>query len=49
MHGVGLPYAKRSFSTFGLPPFLPVPSQQHPDANFTTVPFPNPEEKGALD
>ena len=49
MHGVGLPYAKRSFSTFGLPPFLPVPSQQHPDANFSTVPFPNPEEKGALD
>lgn len=49
MHGVGLPYAKRSFSTFGLPPFLPVPSQQSPDANFTTVPFPNPEEKGALD
>lgn len=49
MHGVGLPYAKRSFSTFGLPPFLPVPSQQHPDAKFTTVPFPNPEEKGALD
>lgn len=49
MHGVGLPYAKRSFSTFGLPPFLPVPSQQHPDANFTTVTFPNPEEKGALD
>jgi len=49
MHGVGLPYAKRSFSTFGLPSFLPVPSQQHPDANFSTVPFPNPEEKGALD
>ena len=49
MHGVGLPYATRSFSTFGLKPFLPVPSQQYPDANFTTVPFPNPEEKGALD
>jgi len=49
MHGVGLPYAKRSFETFGLPAFLPVPSQQHPVANFTTVPFPNPEEKGALD
>lgn len=49
MHGVGLPYAKRSFETFGLAAFLPVPSQQHPDANFTTVPFPNPEEKGALD
>lgn len=49
MHGVGFPYAKRSFSAFGLPPFLPVKSQQCPDANFSTVPFPNPEEKGALD
>mmetsp|Transcript_23790 Transcript_23790/g.51438 ORF Transcript_23790/g.51438 Transcript_23790/m.51438 type:complete len:653 (-) Transcript_23790:138-2096(-) len=49
MHGVGYPYAKRSFETFHLPPFLAVPSQQHPDPNFPTVPFPNPEEKGALD
>mmetsp|Transcript_10054 Transcript_10054/g.18077 ORF Transcript_10054/g.18077 Transcript_10054/m.18077 type:complete len:643 (-) Transcript_10054:86-2014(-) len=49
MHGVGYPYAKRSFETFNLPPFLAVPSQQDPDPNFSTVPFPNPEEKGALD
>ena len=49
MHGVGYPYAKRSFETFNLSPFLSVPTQQHPDANFPTVPFPNPEEKGALD
>lgn len=49
MHGVGTPYAKRSFQTFGLPPFLAVPSQEKPDPNFSTVPFPNPEEKGALD
>mmetsp|Transcript_21508 Transcript_21508/g.36940 ORF Transcript_21508/g.36940 Transcript_21508/m.36940 type:complete len:644 (-) Transcript_21508:158-2089(-) len=49
MHGVGYPYAKKSFETFNLPPFLAVPSQRDPDANFPTVPFPNPEEKGALD
>ena len=49
MHGVGYPYAKRSFETFNLPPFLSVPSQEKPDPDFSTVPFPNPEEKGALD
>lgn len=49
MHGVGHPYAKRSFQTFNLPEFHPVPSQCTPDPNFPTVSFPNPEEKGALD
>jgi phosphomannomutase len=49
MHGVGCPYAKRSFQAFNLPPFLAVPSQEKPDPDFITVPFPNPEEKGALD
>lgn len=49
MHGVGYPYAERSFETFHLDPFLAVPTQQLPDPQFPTVPFPNPEEKGALD
>jgi len=49
MHGIGCPWAKRSFETFGLKPFSPVPEQVEPDAEFTTVAFPNPEEgKGAL-
>lgn len=48
MHGVGHPYAKRSFQTFHLPPFYMVPSQCDPNPEFPTVPFPNPEEKGAL-
>jgi phosphomannomutase len=48
MHGVGLPFAKRSFETFHLPPFHAVPSQCDADPNFPTVSFPNPEEKGAL-
>jgi len=49
MHGIGLPFALRSFSTFSLPPFLPLASQCPPDPTFPTVGFPNPEEKGALD
>lgn len=48
MHGVGYPWAKRSFEEFGLPPFSSVPTQQNPDPIFPTVSFPNPEEKGAL-
>lgn len=49
MHGVGGSFAVRSFETFGLPAFHAVPSQKDPDAQFPTVKFPNPEEKGALD
>eukprot|EP00538_Stauroneis_constricta_P011357 CAMPEP_0119546788 /NCGR_PEP_ID=MMETSP1352-20130426/1048_1 /TAXON_ID=265584 /ORGANISM="Stauroneis constricta, Strain CCMP1120" /LENGTH=642 /DNA_ID=CAMNT_0007591515 /DNA_START=81 /DNA_END=2009 /DNA_ORIENTATION=+ len=49
MHGVGYKFAKRVFETFELPPFQSVLEQQNPDATFPTVPFPNPEEKGALD
>ena len=49
MHGVGCPFARRAFQAFHLPPFLTVSSQEVPDPDFPTVPFPNPEEKGALD
>ena len=49
MHGVGHPWAVRAFETFGLQPFLSVPEQKEADPTFPTVPFPNPEEKGALD
>jgi phosphoglucomutase len=49
MHGIGHPFAKRVFETFDLLPFKSVPQQQDPDPTFPTVPFPNPEEKGALD
>jgi phosphoglucomutase len=49
MHGVGFPFAERVFQEFGLPPFAAIPAQKDPDFKFPTVPFPNPEEKGALD
>jgi phosphoglucomutase len=51
MHGVGLPFMKRAVAL--LPPYLGsmhiVEQQAKPDPEFPTVPFPNPEEKGALD
>ncbi|KAF4604010.1 phosphohexose mutase family protein [Pleurotus pulmonarius] len=49
MHGVSHPFVTRGFELFGLPPFVAVEEQRHPDPDFPTVPFPNPEEKGALD
>jgi len=49
MHGIGNPWAVRCYATFDLRPFLSVPIQEKPDPAFTTVSFPNPEEKGALD
>ena len=49
MHGIGYPFAKQVFETFELAPFQAVVEQRDPDPTFATVPFPNPEEKGALD
>jgi len=46
MHGVSDPFAARAFEIFGFPPFIPVKEQQRPDPEFSTVQFPNPEEKG---
>ncbi|RDX42659.1 phosphoglucomutase first 3 domain-containing protein [Lentinus brumalis] len=49
MHGVSDTAMTRAFQLFGFPPYIPVAEQQKPDADFPTVKFPNPEEKGALD
>ncbi|KAF8820287.1 glucosephosphate-mutase GPM2 [Cardiosporidium cionae] len=50
LHGVGYLPLKAVFASFGCHSgFHPVPSQKHPDADFPTIPFPNPEEKHALD
>lgn len=48
MHGVGCQWIVRAFASFKHQPLHVVPCQQHPDPNFPTVSFPNPEEKGAL-
>jgi phosphoglucomutase len=51
MHGVGLPFVQSVLSAFNFPAdsMHVVPEQAQADPNFTTVRFPNPEEKGALD
>lgn len=46
MHGVSDSFVRRGFSVFGFAPYIPVREQQLPDAEFPTVRFPNPEEKG---
>jgi phosphomannomutase len=49
MHGVGTEVLTRVFATAGFAPLAEVPQQADPDPDFPTVPFPNPEEPGALD
>jgi phosphomannomutase len=49
MHGVGDVLARRALARAGFDRVTSVPEQQHPDADFPTVAFPNPEEKGAMD
>jgi phosphomannomutase len=49
MHGVGTPVVERAFAAAGFPPLIEVPEQAAADPDFPTVPFPNPEEPGALD
>lgn len=51
MHGVGLPFVQSILSAFNFPSssIHIVKEQSKPDPNFSTVKFPNPEEKGALD
>ncbi|KAI4800375.1 hypothetical protein E4T44_11752, partial [Aureobasidium sp. EXF-8845] len=50
MHGVGLPFFTSVIRQLGLESKMHIVKEQaHPDPDFTTVRFPNPEEKGALD
>jgi phosphomannomutase len=49
LHGVGSDTLLSVFERAGFPTPTPVASQQHPDADFPTVSFPNPEEPGAID
>jgi phosphomannomutase len=49
MHGVGQRLLLRALRRAGFEGVAAVPSQADPDGSFRTVPFPNPEEKGAMD
>ncbi|MDR9443889.1 MAG: phospho-sugar mutase [Microbacteriaceae bacterium] len=49
MHGVGWDLMKEIFKQAGFTNIYPVAEQMHPDPNFPTVQFPNPEEPGAMD
>lgn len=49
LHGVGLEIVERAMARCGFDAPIVVPEQARPDADFPTVPFPNPEEPGAMD
>ncbi|AIY03662.1 phosphoglucomutase [Arthrobacter sp. PAMC 25486] len=49
MHGVGHETALAVFHSAGFTDIHGVPEQATPDPEFPTVPFPNPEELGAMD
>jgi phosphomannomutase len=49
MHGVGWEIASRVLEAAGFAAPIVVEQQLHPDPDFPTVAFPNPEEPGAMD
>lgn len=49
MHGVGYKVTSQVVAKAGFNPLKVVAEQRDPDPDFSTVPFPNPEEAGALD
>ncbi|MCL1801749.1 MAG: phospho-sugar mutase, partial [Promicromonosporaceae bacterium] len=49
MHGVGAETLESMFEEAGFEHVFPVLEQRNPDPDFSTVSFPNPEEKGAID
>ncbi|HEY5518069.1 MAG TPA: phospho-sugar mutase, partial [Cellulomonas sp.] len=49
MHGVGGLVGQRVLATAGFTDVHIVPEQAEPDGDFPSIPFPNPEEAGAID
>lgn len=48
LHGTGQVPMEKLFGRMGVSDYVVVPEQAEPDGNFTTCPYPNPEEKTAL-
>ncbi len=48
LHGAGISCVPRCLAENGFPHVVLVEEQRHPDGNFPTCPYPNPEEKEAL-
>ncbi len=48
MHGVGSQWIRKATATFKHKDLFFVSEQEHPDPEFSTVSFPNPEEKGVM-
>src|SRR5688572_13684565 len=49
LHGVGAALVERAVQACGFPSPHVVAEQANPDPRFPTLPFPNPEEPGAID
>ena len=49
LHGVAMRLIQKSFTKAQAGELIPVKTQMVPDAEFPTVPFPNPEEHGVMD
>ena len=48
LHGTGRKYVQKILQDMGITQLHTVAEQELPDGNFTTCPYPNPEEKAAL-
>ena len=48
LHGTGRKYVQAILKEMGIKEVYTVAEQEMPDSNFTTCPYPNPEEKAAL-
>ena len=48
LHGTGRKYVQKILQEIGVKELHTVKEQEEPDGNFTTCPYPNPEEKAAL-
>ena len=49
LHGTGMKYVEAILSDMGVKDFYAVKEQREPDPEFTTCPYPNPEERAALE